>query len=41
MGRGDKKSFHGKLFKHSYGKTRPGRVAKKAPPGGQPARSKS
>jgi 30S ribosomal protein S31 len=30
MGRGDKKTFKGKIFKGSYGKTRPGRVAKKA-----------
>jgi len=29
MGRGDKKTFHGKLFKHSHGKVRPGRLAKK------------
>ena len=23
MGRGDKRSFKGKVFRHSYGKTRP------------------
>ena len=31
MGKGDKRSFQGKVFKGSYGKTRP-RHAKKAPP---------
>jgi ribosomal small subunit protein bTHX len=30
MGKGDKRSFKGKVFKGSYGKTRP-RHAKKAP----------
>ncbi len=30
MGKGDKRSFRGKLFKGSHGKTRPGRPAKKA-----------
>jgi ribosomal small subunit protein bTHX len=25
MGRGDKRSFKGKVFRHSYGKTRPRR----------------
>ena len=29
MGRGDKRTFKGKIFKGSHGKTRPGRVAKK------------
>ena len=29
MGRGDKRSFKGKLFRHSHGKTRP-RYKKKA-----------
>jgi ribosomal small subunit protein bTHX len=29
MGRGDKRSFKGKVFRHSYGKTRP-RKRKKA-----------
>ena len=29
MGRGDKRSFKGKVFRHSYGKTRP-RNRKKA-----------
>ena len=28
MGKGDKRSFKGKVFRHSYGKTRP-RKAKK------------
>lgn len=32
MGRGDKKSFKGKVFRGSYGKTRP-RRKKKAPAG--------
>ena len=32
MGRGDKRSFKGKVFKGSYGKTRP-RNRKKAVPG--------
>jgi 30S ribosomal protein S31 len=31
MGRGDKRSFKGKVFKGSYGKTRP-RTRKKAAP---------
>ena len=30
MGRGDKRSFKGKLFKGSYGKTRKRKQAKKA-----------
>ena len=32
MGKGDKRSFKGKVFKGSYGKTRP-RHAKKEPAG--------
>ena len=28
MGKGDKRSFRGKIFKGSHGKTRPGRPAK-------------
>ncbi len=31
MGRGDKRSFKGKLFKGSFGKTRPRHKTKKAP----------
>ena len=34
MGRGDKRSFKGKVFKGSYGKTRP-RRKKPATPAGQ------
>lgn len=30
MGRGDKRSFKGKVFKGSFGKTRPRHVKKKA-----------
>jgi ribosomal small subunit protein bTHX len=30
MGKGDKRTFRGKLFKGSHGKTRPGRMGKKA-----------
>jgi len=30
MGKGDKRTRKGKIFKSSYGKTRPHRVAKKA-----------
>lgn len=30
MGKGDKRSFRGKLFKGSHGKTRPGRPDKTA-----------
>jgi ribosomal small subunit protein bTHX len=30
MGKGDKRSFKGKLFRHSYGKTRPRYQKKKA-----------
>ena len=32
MGRGDKKSKKGKIFKGSFGKSRPARPAKKAAP---------
>ena len=32
MGRGDKRSFKGKVFKGSHGKTRPRNKAKKATP---------
>ena len=42
MGKGDKRTFRGKLFKGSHGKTRPGRMDKKAavptPPRAKPAR---
>ena len=31
MGKGDKRTRKGKTFKHSYGKTRPHKTAKKAP----------
>jgi ribosomal small subunit protein bTHX len=37
MGKGDKRSFRGKVFKGSHGKTRPGRVKKK-PAARQPGR---
>jgi 30S ribosomal protein S31 len=30
MGRGDKRSRKGKIFRGSYGKTRPGKIKKKA-----------
>jgi 30S ribosomal protein S31 len=39
MGKGDKRTRKGKIFKSSYGKTRPHRVAKKAP--AKPAGRKS
>ena len=32
MGKGDKRSFKGKLFRHSYGKTRPRYQKKKTTP---------
>jgi 30S ribosomal protein S31 len=32
MGRGDKKTKKGKIFKGSFGKTRPAKPAKKAAP---------
>ena len=31
MGRGDKRSFKGKIFKGSFGKTRPRHVKEKTP----------
>ena len=34
MGKGDKRSFKGKVFKGSYGKTRPRHKAKAAPGSG-------
>jgi ribosomal small subunit protein bTHX len=38
MGKGDKRSFKGKVFRHSYGKTRPrhGKKAAPQPAGGTP-----
>jgi ribosomal small subunit protein bTHX len=33
MGRGDKRSFKGKVFKGSHGKTRPRHITKKAATG--------
>jgi ribosomal small subunit protein bTHX len=33
MGKGDKRSFKGKVFKGSYGKTRPRHLEKKAASG--------
>ena len=35
MGKGDKRSFKGKVFKGSYGKTRPRHKAKAETPAGQ------
>jgi 30S ribosomal protein S31 len=32
MGKGDQRTRRGKLFRGSYGKTRPGRPKKKQPP---------
>jgi ribosomal small subunit protein bTHX len=32
MGKGDKRTFRGKVFKGSHGKTRPGHPAKKTAP---------
>ena len=32
MGRGDKRTFKGKVFRHSFGKTRPRKKAKAAAP---------
>ena len=37
MGRGDKRSFKGKVFKGSFGKTRPRHPAKKATVTAHPA----
>lgn len=39
MGRGDKRSFKGKVFRHSYGKTRP-RTRKKTTGTSSPATQK-
>lgn len=33
MGKGDKRSFKGKVFKGSYGKTRPRMITRKGKPG--------
>ncbi len=33
MGKGDKRTRKGKIYKGSYGKSRPGRVKKKKKPG--------
>jgi 30S ribosomal protein S31 len=40
MGKGDKRSFKGKVFKGSYGKTRPRKGKKKAGAQGANARRK-
>ncbi|MBI2318410.1 MAG: 30S ribosomal protein THX [Betaproteobacteria bacterium] len=41
MGKGDKRSFRGKLFKGSHGKTRPSKTARKPLGTGQkPAKPK-
>jgi ribosomal small subunit protein bTHX len=40
MGRGDKRSFKGKVFRNSYGKTRP-RHRKKATPAAGTARART
>ncbi len=40
MGKGDKRSFKGKVFKGSYGKTRPRRKAKAAASAAQAAQQK-
>jgi 30S ribosomal protein S31 len=37
-GAGDKRTRRGKIFRGSYGKTRPHRVKKSAAPKGKPAR---
>ena len=37
MGKGDKRSFKGKVFKGSYGKTRPRYITKKAAAAGTPS----
>jgi 30S ribosomal protein S31 len=42
MGRGDKRTFRGKISAGSYGNTRPQKVKKKAaakPPGAAPAKA--
>lgn len=41
MGKGDKRSRRGKIFKASYGKTRPHHPAKKKAPAAKPAGRKS
>lgn len=41
MGKGDKRSRRGKIFKASYGKTRPHFPAKKKAPAAKPAGRKS
>ena len=40
MGKGDKRTFRGKVFKGSYGKTRPHHPKKKSPPAARPAAKK-
>ena len=40
MGRGDKRTFKGKVFKGSHGKTRPRHQAKKATAGATQAKKK-
>ena len=39
MGKGDKRSFKGKVFRHSYGKTRPRHKAPATGSPGQPGTS--
>jgi 30S ribosomal protein S31 len=41
MGKGDKKTMRGKIFKGSYGKSRPHFPDKKAPVAAKPAGKKS
>jgi 30S ribosomal protein S31 len=41
MGKGDKRTLRGKIFKGSYGKTRPHHPAKKAAAKAKPAGKKS
>ena len=41
MGKGDKRTFRGKMFKGSYGKTRPHHLKKKAAAKARPATRKS
>ncbi len=41
MGKGDKKTLRGKIFKGSYGKTRPHHPAKKAAVKAKPGAKKS
>ena len=38
MGKGDKRTRRGKIFKGSHGKTRPGRLTKKPAPAAAPKR---